>query len=229
MLGTLAAGAAPGRRHWVGMHNSTVAAGRVQAHARLAAPANRPLPCPARRVVKLVRALRKGWIKREQEPEKPAAYLLWEDDGAPPAAFRLWAACLGLRACACSCMAGRSMQPLHVAARAIAAQVPSGCPCARPPARCPSPQPPALQRCTLAPTGRTADKTATGLTYIPAPKLKLPGHEESYNPPAEYLPTEVGGGAALARWCRCQPALRAAWCGGAGRWLACTSPHTPIF
>lgn len=39
--------------------------------------------------------------------------------------------------------------------------------------------------------GRTADKTATGLTYIPAPKLKLPGHEESYNPPAEYLPTEV--------------------------------------
>lgn len=41
-------------------------------------------------------------------------------------------------------------------------------------------------------TGKTADKTATGLTYIPAPKLKLPGHEESYNPPAEYLPTEVG-------------------------------------
>ncbi|PRW59011.1 ribosome biogenesis BOP1-like protein [Chlorella sorokiniana] len=71
-----------------------------------------------KKVVKLVRALRKGWIKREQEPEKPAAYLLWEDDG------------------------------------------------------------------------RTADKTATGLTYIPAPKLKLPGHEESYNPPAEYLPTE---------------------------------------
>lgn len=32
---------------------------------------------------------------------------------------------------------------------------------------------------------------ATGLSYIPAPKLKLPGHEESYNPPKEYLPTEV--------------------------------------
>lgn len=41
--------------------------------------------------------------------------------------------------------------------------------------------------------GKTVDKTATGLTYIPAPKLKLPGHEESYNPPAEYLPTEASG------------------------------------
>lgn len=40
----------------------------------------RALPAPTR-VVKLVRALRKGWIKREQEPEKPDAYLLWEDDG----------------------------------------------------------------------------------------------------------------------------------------------------
>lgn len=29
-----------------------------------------------------------------------------------------------------------------------------------------------------------------GLSYIPAPKPKLPGHAESYNPPAEYLPTE---------------------------------------
>ena len=38
-------------------------------------------PCP-RRIVKLVRALRKGWIKREAAPEKPAAYLIWEDDGA---------------------------------------------------------------------------------------------------------------------------------------------------
>jgi hypothetical protein len=31
--------------------------------------------------VKLVRALRKGWIKKEQAPEKPTAYLFWEDDG----------------------------------------------------------------------------------------------------------------------------------------------------
>ncbi|PSC76374.1 ribosome biogenesis BOP1-like protein [Micractinium conductrix] len=71
-----------------------------------------------KKVVKLVRALRKGWIKREAPQEKPDAYLIWEDDG------------------------------------------------------------------------KTHDKTATGLTYIPAPKLKLPGHEESYNPPKEYLPTE---------------------------------------
>lgn len=47
----------------------------------------------------------------------------------------------------------------------------------------------------LTPTlaGKTSDKTATGLTYIPAPKLKLPGHSESYNPPKEYLPSEVCG------------------------------------
>lgn len=32
--------------------------------------------------------------------------------------------------------------------------------------------------------------------HVPAPKLPLPGHEESYNPPPEYLPTEeeVRGG-----------------------------------
>jgi hypothetical protein len=26
--------------------------------------------------------------------------------------------------------------------------------------------------------------------HVPAPKLALPGHEESYNPPPEYLPSE---------------------------------------
>ena len=26
--------------------------------------------------------------------------------------------------------------------------------------------------------------------HIPAPRLKLPGHSESYNPPPEYLPNE---------------------------------------
>ena len=26
--------------------------------------------------------------------------------------------------------------------------------------------------------------------HIPAPRLKLPGHAESYNPPPEYLPTQ---------------------------------------
>ena len=39
--------------------------------------------------------------------------------------------------------------------------------------------------------GLATDRTATGLSYVPAPKTKLPGHEESYNPPKEYLPSEV--------------------------------------
>ena len=46
-------------------------------------PLPRPLRPPAvRRVVKLVRALRKGWISREAKPQKPQAYLIWEEDGA---------------------------------------------------------------------------------------------------------------------------------------------------
>jgi ribosome biogenesis protein ERB1 len=75
------------------------------------------------KVVKLVRALRKGWIKKDQgDAGRPETYLLWDDDGK----------------------AGNG----------------------------------------------GVDKTAAGLTYIPAPKAKLPGHAESYNPPKEYLPTE---------------------------------------
>ncbi|KAK2665650.1 hypothetical protein Ddye_004224 [Dipteronia dyeriana] len=35
----------------------------------------------------------------------------------------------------------------------------------------------------------TAEK-ANRLSYIPAPKSKLPGHEESYNPSLEYIPTQ---------------------------------------
>ena len=37
----------------------------------------------ARRIVKLVRALRKGWIKADRgaPAEEPPAYLLWQDDG----------------------------------------------------------------------------------------------------------------------------------------------------
>eukprot|EP00775_Hariotina_reticulata_P009044 gene9044-9215_t len=35
-----------------------------------------------------------------------------------------------------------------------------------------------------------ADKSGAGLTYIPPAKPKLPGHDESYNPPKEYVPTE---------------------------------------
>ncbi|CAI5481083.1 unnamed protein product, partial [Closterium sp. Yama58-4] len=33
-------------------------------------------------------------------------------------------------------------------------------------------------------------KNVNGLSFVPAPKPKLPGHEESYNPPVEYIPTE---------------------------------------
>jgi len=34
------------------------------------------------------------------------------------------------------------------------------------------------------------DVKPPGTQHIPAPKLKLPEHDESYNPPPEYLPTE---------------------------------------
>ncbi|KAL3697695.1 hypothetical protein R1sor_011771 [Riccia sorocarpa] len=77
-----------------------------------------PSKWEAKKVVKLVRALRKGWISLEKPKEKPKYYMLWGDD---------------------------------------------------------------LQ---------TADKTANGLAYIPPPKTKLPGHDESYNPPEEYIPTQ---------------------------------------
>ncbi len=54
------------------------------------------VPAP-RRIVKLVRALRRGWIKREgeQAPKEAETYLMWDDDlhaghktsaGTPPAA-----------------------------------------------------------------------------------------------------------------------------------------------
>ena len=38
---------------------------------------------PDCRIVKLVRAMRKGWLKKQDEkpPEKPPVYLLWQDDG----------------------------------------------------------------------------------------------------------------------------------------------------
>ena len=42
-----------------------------------------------------------------------------------------------------------------------------------------------------------AGKTGSGLTHIVASKPRLPGHEESYNPPAEYLPTEVCRGGTM--------------------------------
>ncbi|EFJ09490.1 hypothetical protein SELMODRAFT_269521 [Selaginella moellendorffii] len=77
-----------------------------------------PSKWEAKKVVKLVRALRKGWIKLDKPKEKPRFYLMWGDDL------------------------------------------------------------------------KVNEKTANGLAYIPAPKAKLPGHEESYNPPVEYIPSE---------------------------------------
>ena len=38
---------------------------------------------------------------------------------------------------------------------------------------------------------QVSDKTLSGLSYIAPPKPALPGHEESYHPPPEYLPSEV--------------------------------------
>ncbi|KAK9795607.1 hypothetical protein WJX73_008137 [Symbiochloris irregularis] len=85
-----------------------------------------PSKSEAKKVVKLVRALRMGWLKpptdkprdEDGEEEEEPAYMMWQDDGL------------------------------------------------------------------------ASDKTAIGLSYIPAPKPQLPGHEESYHPPQEYLPTE---------------------------------------
>ncbi|KAK1260134.1 hypothetical protein QJS04_geneDACA002288 [Acorus gramineus] len=36
----------------------------------------------------------------------------------------------------------------------------------------------------------STDKDRIGLSYIPAPKPKIAGHEESYNPSVEYIPTQ---------------------------------------
>lgn len=36
----------------------------------------------------------------------------------------------------------------------------------------------------------TPDEATPPGQYLPAPKLVLPGNEESYNPPEEYLPDE---------------------------------------
>lgn len=36
----------------------------------------------------------------------------------------------------------------------------------------------------------SSNEKGHGLSYIPAPKTKLPGHDESYNPSLEYIPTQ---------------------------------------
>ncbi|KAI8113299.1 hypothetical protein M9435_003303 [Picochlorum sp. BPE23] len=71
-----------------------------------------------KKVVKLVRAIRKGWLSTKPPPKKPDVYLLWDQESDE------------------------------------------------------------------------LNKTMAGLTYLAAPKMKLPGHDESYNPPKEYLMTE---------------------------------------
>ncbi|CAM8971030.1 unnamed protein product [Rhodiola kirilowii] len=70
-----------------------------------------------KKIVKLVRAIRKGLIKLDQPKEEKRIYPLWGDD-----------------------------------------------------------------------SGNTGK--AGGLAYIPPPKMKLPGHEESHNPSLEYIPTQ---------------------------------------
>ncbi|KAK3742734.1 hypothetical protein QZH41_018951, partial [Actinostola sp. cb2023] len=76
-----------------------------------------------KRVMKIVRAIRNGWIKpKKTKDDKPRYYLLWDKD-----------------------------------------------------------EDEARRRRTV---------------HIPAPKMKLPGHDESYNPPPEYLPTEEE----IAKW-----------------------------
>ncbi|TKW10171.1 hypothetical protein SEVIR_6G144900v4 [Setaria viridis] len=71
-----------------------------------------------KKVVKLVRAIRNGWIKFDKPKEESNLYLLWGDEND------------------------------------------------------------------------TAENKRHGLSYIPAPKPNLPGHEESYNPSVEYIPTQ---------------------------------------
>ncbi|OAY83414.1 Ribosome biogenesis protein BOP [Ananas comosus] len=71
-----------------------------------------------KKVVRLVRAIRKGWIKFDKPKEESQFHLLWTDDS------------------------------------------------------------------------NAADNKRHGVNYIAAPKPKLPGHEESYNPSIEYVPTE---------------------------------------
>jgi ribosome biogenesis protein ERB1 len=97
-------------------------------------PKRRFLPSAweAKAVVKLVRALRRGWIKPAAEREAARAAA-----AAPKLPFLLWDE---------------------------AADDAAG--------------------------GGGRDKTGSGLARIAPPKPKLPGHEESYNPPLEYVPTE---------------------------------------
>ena len=71
-----------------------------------------------RKIIKLMHAIRMGWIKpHTQGPLRPAFYQLWDESGSD-------------------------------------------------------------------------DRKRRHGVHIPAPRIKLPGHAESYNPPPEYLPTQ---------------------------------------
>ncbi|XP_057951643.1 ribosome biogenesis protein BOP1 homolog [Malania oleifera] len=77
-----------------------------------------PSKWESKKVVKYIRAIRKGLIKLDKPKEEERFYLLWGDDSS------------------------------------------------------------------------STEKSRQGLAYIPAPKATLPGHEESYNPSLEYIPTQ---------------------------------------
>lgn len=77
-----------------------------------------PSKWESKKVVRYVRAIRKGLIKFDKPKEESRFYMLWSDDS------------------------------------------------------------------------RSTEKARNGLAYIPPPRPKLPGHEESYNPSLEYIPTQ---------------------------------------
>ena len=159
------------------------------------------------RIIKLVRAIRKGWLKTEAQKERPEV-------------------CVCARVCVCVCWCvytgdnrlghERSVLPKQPACIQWITCAGAACvldvgqrraswkrgPCLTAPActslhahNAPHPQEPPVYLMWgndgLAGEEGSA-KTATGLSYIPGAKPKLPGHAESYNPPAEYIPTEVG-------------------------------------
>jgi len=96
-------------------------------------PKRRFLPSKweAKRVVKLIRALRRGWIKPRAEREAAAAAA-----AAPPPAYLLWDE------------AGEALEGAGA-----------------------------------------GGKTGAGLSRIAPPQMALPGHDQSYNPSLEYLPS----------------------------------------
>ena len=125
-------------------------------------------------MVKLVRALRKGWLKpsaeRVPKEEEEPTYLMWLDDGMASDKTAIGNGHTHIR----HLHAGKLRRILctppmrqfasyyrHHAQHAVWDGV-------------------LMQRSMRA-----------GLSYISAPKPQLPGHEESYHPPQEYLPSEV--------------------------------------